>query len=78
MAAIFPSDDLDLVYRVSILVLLDWEWRPLMCMRPGEVAVEFQSLFCWIGNGGTHSHDRPGSLDVLFQSLFCWIGNGGT
>ena len=37
---------------VSILVLLDWEWRPRKRALTKLMTWMFQSLFCWIGNGG--------------------------
>ena len=40
---------------VSILVLLDWEWRHLIIVDEAHHATRFQSLFCWIGNGGMWS-----------------------
>ena len=37
----------------------------------------FQSLFCWIGDGGIRDADAVELADTMFQSLFCWIGDGG-
>ena len=61
---------------VSILVLLDWEWRLALSGLPFRACLTFQSLFCWIGNGGQRHTTRHKSR-MRFQSLFCWIGNGG-
>ena len=86
--------------RVSILVLLDWRWRPrpllpkaerMQGFNPCSVGLEmaavskgakmliaflFQSLFCWIGDGGRDREQEPTNQEP-FQSLFCWIGDGG-
>ena len=82
---------------VSILVLLDWEWRQAgsdpghefrKCFNPcsvglGMAAAErpddpqngprFQSLFCWIGNGGAeHTEARTQKSDVSILVLLDW------
>ncbi len=69
------------VDRVSILVLLDWGWRR---HGAGVTALEpcgFQSLFCWIGDGGQRWHSgRHGRTGVSILVLLDWgwrhIGGG--
>ena len=61
---------------VSILVLLDWEWR-----LPDSAIIRLSSRGfnpCSVGLGMAASPERwPGVPGCQFQSLFCWIGNGG-
>ena len=45
--------------EVSILVLLDWEWRRVYKTRHSSIIWKFQSLFCWIGNGGWRLRRHP-------------------
>ena len=58
---------------VSILVLLDWEWRRAWPRGSGPVVRVFQSLFCWIGNGGTTTRGpRHETQTVSILVLLDW------
>ena len=46
------------------------------CLAVHGVHYTFQSLFCWIGDGGI-KHTPDYLRELAFQSLFCWIGDGG-
>ena len=76
MAAAYCGATPPAVILVSILVLVDWRWRPRAPLPSGMSWSGFQSLFWWIGDGGDAFARRSCELG-RFQSLFWWIGDGG-
>ena len=65
--------DKSLHYEVSILVVLDWVFKPGL---PGPIAYNslwFQSLLYWIGYSNWGGRLKRGH-QWPFQSLLYWIG----
>ena len=59
--------------RVSILVVLDWVFKPATAPQGPAYEPVFQSLLYWIGYSNDAPIRRPARRQ-LFQSLLYWIG----
>ena len=63
------------LYLVSILVLLDWRWRQTRMPRQMPTSSPFQSLFCWIGDGGglvVQVRENCGVVSILVLLDWRW------